>query len=232
MNLRDNKKLAGKSVFIIGAANNVGQYISKKFHNEGANVVIADSDPVLLQKLSNELSLRSVLINLSHSSSIKSLANRYVNTDVLVNCMPIELVDINSHADNSEYLFNSYRLGNSIYNAINSFISKMISNGSGSVINIFNSNYSPQKEDRGHNNPKISKDILDSKKFHLFDLFQYGIRCNTIRSAFANISTTPSTDSKLFKRHNKNLELVADLATLFASDESLHLTGLNLNIKA
>ena len=110
------KSLVGKTAIITGASNGVGLSVSKLFCDEGANVVLADSDESTLEEEVDFLKKKghNVLLfcgdltkKLTLTNLIAATIDRFENIDILVNGLrQIELSDpIKSEKDNFQKLF-------------------------------------------------------------------------------------------------------------------------------
>ena len=83
--------LSGKTVLITGAANGFGAACTKLFHENGANIVIADIDNKSCEVLSNELGNRAIGYKLDVTDSmnfqecISETISAFGQLDILVN---------------------------------------------------------------------------------------------------------------------------------------------------
>jgi NAD(P)-dependent dehydrogenase (short-subunit alcohol dehydrogenase family) len=77
------------SVIVTGGARGIGRAIAARFRHDGANVTIADNNPVTLEQTIQELELHGVLTDVSSETDVKRLIEtvlgRYGRIDVLVN---------------------------------------------------------------------------------------------------------------------------------------------------
>ncbi len=110
------QKLAGKTAIITGASNGIGLSIAKLFCEEGANVVLADSDEKTLEEEGNVLKKKghNVLTfygdltkKLTLTNLIAATIDEFDSIDVLVNALrQIDLSEpINPEKDNFQKLF-------------------------------------------------------------------------------------------------------------------------------
>ena len=83
--------LSGKTALITGAANGFGAACSKLFHENGANVIVADIDNKSCQTLSNELGDRAIGYKLDVTDSrnfqecVEETISSFGKLDILVN---------------------------------------------------------------------------------------------------------------------------------------------------
>jgi NAD(P)-dependent dehydrogenase (short-subunit alcohol dehydrogenase family) len=74
---------------VTGGARGIGRAIAARFRHDGANVTIADNNPVTLEQTIQELELHGVLTDVSSETDVKRLIEtvlgRYGRIDVLVN---------------------------------------------------------------------------------------------------------------------------------------------------
>ena len=83
--LAESFNFSGRRVLITGAANGFGAATARRFHAQGASVVLADIEAQPLAALADELSAPSVVYDQADSRSIASLADAVGTVDVLVN---------------------------------------------------------------------------------------------------------------------------------------------------
>lgn len=77
------------SVIVTGAAQGIGRAIAARFKQDGANVTIADINPISLEQTTSELGVDGVLTDVSKETDVKRLIEtvleRHGTIDVLVN---------------------------------------------------------------------------------------------------------------------------------------------------
>ena len=82
-------RLKNKVAIITGSASGFGKGISKKFTDEGANLIMVDLNLKLLKKVSKNLSQDYFVADVSKASNFKSLFNyvykKYNKIDIIVN---------------------------------------------------------------------------------------------------------------------------------------------------
>jgi NAD(P)-dependent dehydrogenase (short-subunit alcohol dehydrogenase family) len=95
-----------RSVIVTGGAQGIGRAIAARFKHDGANVTIADINPVTLEQTRQELELHGVLTDVSSEHEVnrlvESVLEQYGPIDVLVNnaglsdFMPLEQQTLSS----------------------------------------------------------------------------------------------------------------------------------------
>jgi len=83
--LSDSFDFKGRRVLITGAANGFGQAAARRFHQQGATLVLADIEAQPLAELARELGAKAVLFDQADSRSIAALAEQAGTVDVLIN---------------------------------------------------------------------------------------------------------------------------------------------------
>lgn len=83
--LAESFNFSGRRVLITGAANGFGAATARRFHAQGASVVLADIEAQPLAALADELGAQPVVFDQADSRSIASLADEVGTVDVLVN---------------------------------------------------------------------------------------------------------------------------------------------------
>lgn len=83
--LSESFNFRGRRVLITGAANGFGAATARRFHAQGASLVLADIEAQPLAALADELGARSAVYDQADSRSIASLADSVGTVDVLVN---------------------------------------------------------------------------------------------------------------------------------------------------
>lgn len=83
--LADSFRFDGRRVLITGAANGFGQAAARRFHAQGASLVLADIEAQPLAVVAQELGAEHVVFDQSDSRSIAELSAAVGTVDVLVN---------------------------------------------------------------------------------------------------------------------------------------------------
>lgn len=244
-------RLTGKTCLITGAARGIGRAIAQAFHDEGAQVIVTDLDPVTGAQTAAELGARFIPLDVREEAQWAQLALAVPQLDVLVNNAGItgfehgaaphdpehaSLADWRSvHATNLDGTFLGCRYA----------IGAMKVRGTGSIINISSRSglvgvpgaaaYASSKAaQRNH-----------SKSVALYCAQQgWTIRCNSLHPAAI---LTPMWEPMLgdgpdraermaaftaetpLKRFGL-AEEVAAVAVMLASDEAGYVTGAEFNI--
>jgi 3-oxoacyl-[acyl-carrier protein] reductase len=94
------RRLEGKLALITGAAHGIGAAIARRFHEEGAEVVVNDIDRLGAEKLASELGGDAIAADVSDSAAVgrmfRDLARQRGRLDVLVNNAGVSGLDSES----------------------------------------------------------------------------------------------------------------------------------------
>ena len=83
--LAESFDFTGRRVLITGAANGFGQAAARRFHAQGASLVLADIEAKPLAELAAELGAQSFVFDQADSNSINEMAAAVGTVDVLIN---------------------------------------------------------------------------------------------------------------------------------------------------
>jgi 3(or 17)beta-hydroxysteroid dehydrogenase len=244
-------KLSGKSALVTGAARGIGAAIARIFAGEGAHVIVADIDTQEGAKTAHDIKGEFIELDVALEKSWAALAARYPAIDIVVNNAGItgfedgpgphdpEHASLQEwhrvHAVNLDGCFLGCRYA----------IGAMRAKGAGSIINM--SSRSGLVGIPGATAYASSKAAIrnHTKSVALYCAGQgLNIRCNSIHPAAiltpmweALIGNGPDREAKMaamvadtpMKRFG-NVEEVAAIALMLASDDCAYMTGAELTI--
>jgi NAD(P)-dependent dehydrogenase (short-subunit alcohol dehydrogenase family) len=88
--MADGSRLAGRRVFITGAASGIGKGIAEKFHAEGARLALVDVNREAIEAVAKELDAMPIVLDLSSGEGLEAAIDNAAATlgglDGLVNC--------------------------------------------------------------------------------------------------------------------------------------------------
>ncbi len=244
-------RLKNKVAIITGASSDIGLEISKKFVEEGANVVLIGRNREKLEKARSTImdySTRTVAIpcDITNESqviqTVNQIADHYSKIDILVNNAAIINEPIHFHEmSESDWvsLINTNLLGT--FKITKSVLTKMLENKSGCIINI--GSISSERAI-----PKVHLTVYCTTKAAI-NMFTKGIaveyarrniRCNCINPGIVSAGMIkeylgyPEARKVLEDRQPLNRigepTDVANAAVYLASDEANWISGIILNV--
>lgn len=245
-------QLKDKVAIVTGASSDIGLEISKKFVEEGANVVLLGRDMVKLEKTRKSIkdyALRTVAIpcDITNESqviqTVNQITDHYGRIDILVNNAGIITDPIHFHEMSDEdwsSLVNTNVFGT--FKITKSVIVKMLENkNGGSIINI--GSISAERAI-----PKVHLTVYCTTKAAI-NMFTKGlaveyarrnIRCNCVNPGIVNAGMIksylgyPEARKALEDRQPLNRigepEDVANAVAYLASDEAKWISGVILNV--
>lgn len=245
-------RLRDRIAIVTGASSDIGLEISKKFVEEGANVVLLGRDGTKLEKVRKSIkdyASRTVAIpcDITNESqviqTVNQITDHYGRIDILVNNAGIITDPIHFHDMSEEdwkSLVNTNLFGT--FNITKSVIVKMLENkNGGSIINI--GSISAERAI-----PKVHLTVYCTTKAAI-NMFTKGlaveyarrnIRCNCVNPGIVNAGMIksyldyPEARKVLEDRQPLNRigepEDVANAVTYLASDESKWISGIILNV--
>ncbi len=136
-------RLAGKTAIVTGGASGFGAGIVRKFHQEGAQIIIADLNLEMAQSLADELGsgVLAYNVNVALDGEVKGLAefcmNEFGSVDILVNNAgithkPGPLEDVDEEAFDRVFSVNA----KSVYLTAKHIVPVMKSQGQGAILNV------------------------------------------------------------------------------------------------
>ena len=240
--LEINKQLAGRTALITGASRGIGKAIARSFAEQGANIVFTHlSSTEQEEGVVNELKAfgTSICAYRSDASNfnavndlIEEVIKEFGRLDIIVNNAGItrdNLLLRMSEQDWDEVIQVNLK---SVFNTIKAATRPMISQRSGSIINI--SSVVGIKGNAGQVNYAASKaGIIGITKSVALELGSRNIRCNAIAPGFIQTAMTENLPPVTIQEWTKQIPLkrmgtaedVANCALFLASDLSSYITG-------
>jgi hypothetical protein len=245
------KTLMGKVAFITGAAKGNGAGIAKVMSEKGAQVILADIDPLVFET-ARAISPDAVAyqMDVSDWDGVAKVADqviqRFGKLDILVNnagiarLIPVEKMD--DELRDFHYRVNVV----GVWNCTKAFITHMMRARYGRIINM-SSVTGPRVTDPGMMGYATSKAaVLGFTKAIAIDVASYGITANAILPGYI---LTPMVEHTAHETNPENPQAVIDgiaagiplgrlgtpeeigyLAAFLASDEAAYITGSELLI--
>eukprot|EP01132_Coremiostelium_polycephalum_P000153 gene153-206_t len=236
------KQLAGKTALITGASRGIGKAIAHLFAEQGANIVFTHLSSEEQGKIAaEELRATGVQVVAYHSDASNFKAVEEVIQDVVKTFGRLDILVNNAGITRDNLLL---RMGEqdwdavlqvnlkSAFNTIKSATKHMLSQRSGSIINI--SSVVGLKGNAGQVNYAASKaGMIGLTKSVALELGSRNIRCNAIAPGFIQTAMTEELPQETVALWAKQVPLrrmgtseeVAHCALFLASDASSYITG-------
>lgn len=238
-------RLTKKNCIITAAGQGIGKASAIKFSQEGATVIATDINLELLKKLQNEYpNIIIEQLDVTSTDQIQYLSNKYSNIDVLFNCAGWVPSGNILECDEEQWK-NVFQLNvDSMYRLIRAFLPSMLSNKSGSIINMSSVASSIKGVPNRFSYCASKAAVLGITKAVAADFITQGIRCNAICPGTVESPSLQQRIKEQAEQQNKNVdevyqhfvnrqpmgrlgtaEEIAALALYLASDESAFTTG-------
>ncbi|ALH96116.1 SDR family oxidoreductase [Acinetobacter equi] len=238
-------RLTKKNCIITAAGQGIGKASTIKFSQEGATVIATDINLELLKKLQNEYpNIIIEQLDVTSTDQIQYLSNKYSNIDVLFNCAGWVPSGNILECDEEQWK-NVFQLNvDSMYRLIRAFLPSMLSNKSGSIINMSSVASSIKGVPNRFSYCASKAAVLGITKAVAADFITQGIRCNAICPGTVESPSLQQRIKEQAEQQNKNVdevyqhfvnrqpmgrlgtaEEIAALALYLASDESAFTTG-------
>ena len=233
--------LKNKIAVITGGGRGIGKATAQLFTNEGAAVIIAESDEVSGQLTANELGAHFIKTDVSNEESVNALFNfvlsEFGQLDILVNNAGI-LADSTLKKldpDNFDAVINVNLRG--VYLCGRAAADIMIEQGSGVILNA--SSVVAHQGNFGQTNYVASKaGVIGITKVWARELGKDGIRVNAVAPGFIQTNMTAGMPEKVVSMMGEKVPLkrwgqpedVANAYAFLASDEASYITGTVLNV--
>jgi len=233
--------LKNKIAVITGGGRGIGKATAQLFTNEGAAVIIAESDEVSGQLTANELGAHFIKTDVSNEESVNALFN-FVSTefgqlDILVNNAGILADSTLKKLDPNSFdaVINVNLRG--VYLCGRAAADIMIEQGSGVILNA--SSVVAHHGNFGQTNYVASKaGVIGITKVWARELGKDGIRVNAVAPGFIQTNMTAGMPEKIVEMMGEKVPLkrwgqpedVANAYTFLASDEASYITGAVMNV--
>ena len=233
--------LKNKIAVITGGGRGIGKATAQLFTNEGAAVIIAESDEVSGQLTANELGAHFIKTDVSNKESVNALFNfvssKFGQLDILVNNAGI-LADSTLKKldpDSFDAVINVNLRG--VYLCGRAAADIMIEQGSGVILNA--SSVVAHHGNFGQTNYVASKaGVIGITKVWARELGKDGIRVNAVAPGFIQTNMTAGMPEKVVNMMGEKVPLkrwgqpedVANAYIFLASDEASYITGAVLNV--
>ncbi|TPN81064.1 SDR family oxidoreductase [Mesorhizobium sp. CU2] len=235
-------RLQTKNALVTAVGQGIGRAIAEAFDREGANVWATDLDEAKLLGLAD--GIRARRLDVLSTADVQSLANEIGTVDILVNCAGY--VHTGTVLDCTEAHWDlSFDLNaKSMHRTITAFLPGMLSQGSGSIINISSIVSSIRGVPNRYVYGASKAAVIGLTKAIAIDFIRQGVRANAICPGTIQ---SPSLDERVASLANitgrsleevrqtfldrqpmgrlGKAEEVAGLAVYLASDESCFTTG-------
>lgn len=236
------KQFIGKTAFITGASRGIGKAIAIALAKEGANIVFTHlSSAEQGQAVADELQQLGVQVRGYRSDAasfstandlLQEVVKEFGRLDILVNNAGITRDNLLLRMSEQEWDEVIQVNLKSVFNMIKAATKPMISQRSGSIINI--SSVVGIKGNAGQVNYAASKaGIIGITKSVALELGSRNIRCNAIAPGFIQTAMTEELSQEALTEWIKNIPLrrvgqpedVAQCALFLASDAASYITG-------
>jgi len=233
--------LKNKIAVITGGGRGIGKATAQLFTNEGAAVIIAESDEVSGQLTANELGAHFIKTDVSNEESVNALFNfvssKFGQLDILVNNAGILADSTLKKLDpyNFDAVINVNLRG--VYLCGRAAADIMIEQGSGVILNA--SSVVAHQGNFGQTNYVASKaGVIGITKVWARELGKDGIRVNAVAPGFIQTNMTEGMPEKVVSMMGEKVPLkrwgqpedVANAYAFLASDEASYITGTVLNV--
>lgn len=234
-------RLKDRVAVITGSARGIGLATAEKFKAEGAQVVIADLEPKLVEEVAQQLDTMGVVVNVVDRESVDSMftqvKERYGRVDILVNNAGVirdaQLVKMKP-AD-FDFVVDVNLKG--VFNCTQAVVETMIAQGSGVILNA--SSVVGIYGNFGQTNYVATKaGVIGMTKTWARELGKKGIRVNAVAPGFIETRMTEGIPDKVMDQLNAKVSLrrmgkpeeIANAYLWLASDESSYVTGHVLSV--
>lgn len=235
-------RLQGKIAIVTGAAQGMGEAISRRFVSEGARVVLCDVKRDAIDKHAAELGERTIAaeLDVSHNSGwlrvVELARSTFGPVDVLVNNAGVTgptqgLLEL----DEENFLKVCSVNQTGVFLGMRAVVPSMLERGGGAIVNI--SSISGLLANYGTNNPAYAASkfaVRGLTKFAAIEFAEKNIRVNSVHPGYTRtpMLTASLNDEEIgiaasgipAKRVGEPEE-VANLVVFLASDEAPYITG-------
>ncbi len=236
--------LTDRIAIVTGAAQGIGLSIARRFHDQGATVVIADMDGDAATAAAEGLGERAegVTCNVVDEADVEALADgvveRHGRVDVLVNNAGITRDGMMHRMSLEEFrqVIDVHLQGTWLCSR--AALAHMRSrDGGGAIVNM--SSISGKIGNLGQTNYAAAKaGIVGMTKATAREGARFGIRANAIQPGLIRTAMTEAMPAEVFEQKAADIPLgragepdeVADVALFLASDLSSYVTGITIEV--
>jgi 2-keto-3-deoxy-L-fuconate dehydrogenase len=128
-------RLQGKRAFVTAAGAGIGRAAAIAFAREGAHVIATDVDEAAIASLSKHGVAETMRLDVRDTSAVNALASRIGKIDVLMNVAGFVHSGTVLECTDDDWDFSFDLNVKSVHRTIRAFLSGMLANGGGSIIN-------------------------------------------------------------------------------------------------
>ena len=235
------KRLAGKKAFLTACGQGIGKATALAFVAEGCEVIASDISAGLLAQIKQEApAIQTMIVDVCHPQSVTQAAEKIGQVDILFNCAGYVHQGTILDCKEDDWDFSFALNVKSMWRVIRAFLSPMIADGGGSIINMSSAASSIKGAPDRCVYGTTKAAIIGLTKSIAADFINKGIRCNAICPGTVQ---SPSLEERMralpgsYEENRKKFiarqlmtrlgraEEIAALAVYLGSDESAFTTG-------
>jgi 2-keto-3-deoxy-L-fuconate dehydrogenase len=232
-------RLDGKLCVVTAAGQGIGRAAALAMHEEGAQVVATDANPVPLEELAGH-GLDTAPLDVRDAAAIVALRDRVGGADVLFNCAGHVDHGTILDCDDERWAFSFELNVTAMYRMMRAFLPGMVARRKGSIINMASVASSVIAAPNRFVYGATKAAVIGMTKSVAADFVTHGIRCNAICPGTVE---SPSLQARMREQGDYEAaraafiarqpsgrlgrpEEVAALVVYLASDESAFTTGV------
>ncbi len=239
-------RLDGKTAFLTAAGQGIGAATARAFADEGARVIATDLSAEGLAALSaSHPAIVTAALDVRDTAAVEAAAANVGAVDILFNCAGYVHHGTVLDCDEAAWDFSFDVNAKSMWRTIRAFLPKMLQAGGGSIINIASVASSQKGIPKRFAYGASKAAVIGLTKSVASDFVTQGIRCNAICPGTVQSPSLEERIKALPGTYDENRaafvgrqpmgrlgtpEEIAALAVYLASDDSVFMTGAELNI--